>query len=48
MSKELNKILDLIKKKDLNSAKELCYQVKNLEDNFHFQNTFGLARFQQS
>ena len=29
MSKELNKILDLIKKKDLNSAKKLCYQAKN-------------------
>ena len=46
MSKELNKILDLIKKKDLNSAKELCYQAKDLENNFHFQNTFGYLLYE--
>jgi len=46
MNNQLNKILDLIKKKDLIAAKELCYQVKNLEDNFHFQNTFGYLLYE--
>ncbi len=46
MNNQLNKILDLIKKKDLVAAKELCYQAKNLEDNFHFQNTFGYLLYE--
>ena len=46
MDNQLNKILDLIKKKNLIAAKELCYQVKNLEDNFHFQNTFGYLLYE--
>ena len=46
MDIRLNKILDLIKKKDLISAKELCYQAKNLEDNSHFQNTFGYLLYE--
>ena len=46
MDSQLNKILDLIKKKDLVTAKKLCYQAKNQENNFHFQNTFGYLLYE--